>query len=78
MVTKTITITKDAYDALAREKMKDESFSDLAKRLTSKKGTLKDCLGQWKLTDKEKKVFEQIKKSWTQSDKEFKKRVGSK
>jgi predicted CopG family antitoxin len=76
MTTKTITITKDAYEALAREKRKDESFSDVALRLTSKKGELKDCLGSWKLSDEEKKVFERIKTSWTKSDKEFKKRTG--
>jgi predicted CopG family antitoxin len=76
LTTKTITITKDAYEALAREKRKDESFSDVALRLTAKKGELKDCLGSWVLSDAEKKVFENVKTSWKKSDRELKKRTG--
>ena len=76
MTTKTITITKDAYDALAREKGKDESFSQLALRLTKKRGTLKEYLGLWHLTEKQKKIFEKIKRSWETSDKELEKRIG--
>ena len=77
MVTKTITITKSAYDALIREKMEDESFSNLALRLTSKHGTLKECLGLWKLSGEERKIFEEIRKSWEDSDNELKERLGS-
>ncbi|MBS3125350.1 hypothetical protein J4211_03810 [Candidatus Woesearchaeota archaeon] len=33
MVTKTITITEDAYDAIKRMKRGDESFSELFKRM---------------------------------------------
>ena len=75
MATKTITITKSAYDALKREKGKDESFSQLALRLSRKKGTLKECMGLWKMTDKDRKIFDEIKNSWSRSDKEMKKRV---
>jgi len=75
LASKTITITKTAYDALRREKGKDESFSQLALRLSRKNGTLKECMGLWKLTEKEKKIFEQIRGSWAISDKEMKKRV---
>jgi predicted CopG family antitoxin len=75
LATKTITITEDAYQALAREKRKDESFSDVALRLTAKKGELKDCLGSWELSEDEKKVFDHVKKSWKRSDKELKKRT---
>ncbi|UCE38472.1 MAG: antitoxin [Thermoplasmata archaeon] len=77
MVTKTITITKSAYEALIREKRERESFSNLALRLTSKHGTLKECLGLWKLSQKERKIFEDIKKSWEDSDDELKRRLGS-
>ena len=65
LVTKTITITKSAYEALLREKREHESFSNLALRLTSKHGTLKECLGLWKLSRKERKIFKEIKKSLT-------------
>lgn len=77
MATKTITITCDAYDALAREKKPDESFSQLALRLTSSRGTLRDCWGKWKLDAEEMKVFDEINKSWEDSDTELKKRLGS-
>ncbi len=77
MVTKTITITKSAYEALLREKREYESFSILALRLTSKHGTLKECLGLWKLSRKERKIFKEIKKSWEESDNEMKRRLGS-
>ena len=77
MVTKTITITKSAYDALLREKRERESFSNLALRLTRKNGTLKECLGLWKLSRKERKIFKEIIKSWEESDSEMKKRMGS-
>ena len=77
MVTKTITITKSAYEALLREKREHESFSNLALRLTSKNGTLKECLGLWKLSRKERKIFKEIKKSWEDSDNELKRRLVS-
>ena len=35
----------DAYERLARLKMKDESFSDVVRRLTGKKGSILDCVG---------------------------------
>ena len=37
MVTKTLTITKEAYDLLAQNKLKNESFSEEIIRLLSKK-----------------------------------------
>jgi predicted CopG family antitoxin len=69
LVTKTITITKSAYEALLREKR------ELS--LTNKHGTLKECLGLWKLSRKERKIFKEIKKSWEESDREMKRRLGS-
>jgi len=76
MATKTITITKSAYDALAREKRKNESFSQLALRLTGERGSLRECCGLWKFTDKDREIFQQIKLSWDQCDKELVKRMG--
>ncbi len=78
MTTKTITITKFAYDALAREKRKDESFSKLALRLTSNRGTLQECRGLWKFSKDDIKIFDKIGKSWALSDQELKRRLGNK
>jgi predicted CopG family antitoxin len=75
MTTKTITVTEEAYEALARHKKKDESFSELALRLTRRKGSLEECWGLWKLGSEELKVFEELKRSWAQSDSELKKRL---
>jgi predicted CopG family antitoxin len=71
MVTKTITVTKEAYDALSREKMDGESFSELALRLANGNGKLRDCFGLWKMTDGELKAFEDVKRSWEDSDRDL-------
>jgi predicted CopG family antitoxin len=75
MVSKTITVTREAYDALYRHKRRQESFSELALRLTAGHGRLKDCWGLWKLSEKELEVFDGIKKAWDASDEEMKKKV---
>lgn len=66
MVSKNITIMKDAYEALVKEKKTDESFSDVIRRLTSKKKSIMDFAGI--LEDKEaekikKTIYEMRKKS---------------
>lgn len=76
MTTKTITITKLAYDSLAREKRKNESFSELALRLTSERGSLHECRGLWKFSEKDREIFQQIKRSWDKSDQELEERMG--
>lgn len=48
MVTKTISITKEAYDALKREKVDSESFSDVVLKLSERKGSIWECFGLWK------------------------------
>lgn len=65
MGTKTITIMDDAYELLARNKRKDESFSDVVRREFSKKGSIIDCAGILSdLTDKQVEEMENaIKKS---------------
>ena len=65
MGTKTITIMDDAYELLARNKRKDESFSDVVRREFSKKGSILDLAGAWSdLSDKDAMEMEKaIKKS---------------
>jgi predicted CopG family antitoxin len=57
MATKTISITQEAYDALLREKVNKESFTDTILRITKKSGRLIDCFGTWKMTDKEEETI---------------------
>ena len=57
MTTKTISITKEAYEALLREKANKESFTDTILRITKKSGKIADCFGAWKMTDKKRKQF---------------------
>ena len=77
MGTKTITVTEEAYDKIAREKKEGESFSELFLRIGRDKGTLAECLGLWSdIPDEKMKVFDDIERSWDLSDKELKKRLG--
>lgn len=52
---KNISITDEAYDALYKEKRKNESFTETILRLTQSKGKLADCLGTWVMSDEEEK-----------------------
>ncbi|MBI2661154.1 antitoxin VapB family protein [Candidatus Woesearchaeota archaeon] len=47
MAVKTITITKEAYDALASDKKTDESFSELVLRTHRKKNDIWKFVGAW-------------------------------
>ena len=50
MVTKTITVTKEAYEKLASNKKEGESFSELINRNFAKKGNVKELMkfaGAW-------------------------------
>ncbi len=64
MVTKTITVTEDAYKKLASNKKQGESFSELINRSFVKKGNAEELMkfaGAWKhIPDKE---IEDMKKS---------------
>ena len=62
MVTKTITVTEEAYKALASDKKKDESFSEVILRTHKKKGNVENIMkfvGAWK--DIQDKVIEDMK-----------------
>ena len=64
MGTKTITIMDDAYELLARNKRKNESFSEEIRRITARKGNIMDCAGLW--SDMSSKESEDMKKAISQ------------
>jgi len=47
VVVKTVTLTKDAYDALAALKTEGESFSEVVRRLTGSHVLLSSFAGAW-------------------------------
>ena len=47
MSTKTISITEDVYNELAKLKRPEESFSDELRRLARNKGKISECAGLW-------------------------------
>ena len=72
MGTKTITIMDDVYELLARNKRKDESFSEELRRIVPKKGNIMECAGLWAdMSDKEaedmKKTINDFGKRFTKS-----------
>jgi len=65
MGTKTISIKEEAYEALLREKIDKESFTDIILRITQKSGKIADCFGTWKMTDEEEKATStELAKGW--------------
>jgi predicted CopG family antitoxin len=46
MTSKTISVSEDAYDLLDKMKLKDESFSEVIRRL-AKRRSIADCAGLW-------------------------------
>ena len=53
MATKTLTIMEDAYEMLAHRKGKNESFSDVIRRVVGKKNDIMQFAGAWKHLTKE-------------------------
>ena len=79
MATKTITVTENAYKALASDKKKDESFSELILRTHKKKGNVEDIMkfvGAWKHVPYN--VIEDMKKDIENMNKYSMKRVTQK
>ena len=65
MTTKNISITDEAYEALRREKRKEESFTETILRLTESRGKLSDSFGSWKLSDEEEAMIKrELSKGW--------------
>ena len=68
MTTKTITIKKEAYDALKNLKLKNESFSDTILRILKNFRNLTDC---WGIGTKSDEEYEQELKDIEQSRNAF-------
>ncbi len=59
MVTKNISLTEEAYNTLRAKKRKNESFSQVVKRITKKEGSILELAGTWKdISEKETKRVE--------------------
>ena len=69
MGSRNISITDEAYKALAREKRKDESFTEVIIRLIRSNGKLSDCFGTWQMSDGEKETIfdKEIPAGWKKS-----------
>ncbi|MFH1425709.1 MAG: antitoxin VapB family protein [archaeon] len=60
MATKTISIMEDVYNLLVRNKIKNESFSDVIRKNLTRKKNIMDFAGAWKSMNE--KSFEKVKK----------------
>ena len=76
MGVKTLTITEEAYQLLAREKKTKESFSEVIKRLTNERGKLTDSLGTWKMDDQEEqRIFSKLETRWKKASSKLRNRT---
>ena len=73
MVTKTITVTKDAYMAIKNRKQSDESFSQLFLRIGHKSPSITEFVGLLN-SESGERLSKEIKKSRKRFDKEMEKR----
>ncbi len=68
MGVKTLTITEEAYELLAREKRGKESFSEVIKRLARERGELSDSFGAWSMSQEEENtIFSGLGKNWNRT-----------
>lgn len=73
---KNIAIKDSVYEALAKRKRPDESFSDEITRLIGKRSIM-DLGGSWKISDEEaERIKSNIKKMREETDRHIMKKVG--
>ena len=65
---KNIALAEDVYRDLKRMKRKDESFSDLIRRLMKTRGTISDLAGSATLNTEEWLDMKQLREEQTKSD----------
>ena len=69
MGTKVISIMDDAYELLVKNKKRNESFSEVIRRLVPKKKNIVECIGLWAhMKDEE---ITKMKKDIANFDKKF-------
>ena len=81
MAHKTLTISEEAYEALASMKAEKESFTDVVLRLTKSTSTqpLVSFAGKWHgSADEVKRIFHTIRRLWSEYDITLKKAIRSK
>ena len=66
MAVKTITVSEDAYVALAALKKRGESFSDVIRRITKGNRSLLEFAGDWR--DVPEATFREIEEFWAKGD----------
>ena len=74
MGSKTITISEKAYWALKKEKLENESFSDVIIRLTKRFGKIMESFGKWEMSDEEEAMIKiDLSEVWSSWSKELQK-----
>jgi len=74
MGSKTITISEKAYWALKKEKLENESFSDVIIRLTKRFGKIMESFGKWEMSDEEEAMIKiDLSEVWNSWSKELQK-----
>ncbi|MGB6500318.1 MAG: antitoxin VapB family protein [Thermoplasmata archaeon] len=73
MSVKTVTLSSDAYDSLARLKRDGESFSEVVRRITGSQVLLTSFAGAW--SGAPKAQLEEIRKSIQAADRQSKAKV---
>jgi len=79
MAHKTLTISEEAYEALASMKGEKESFTDVVLRLAKSPNIrpLKSFAGKWHGSPEEiKKIFHTIKRTWKEYDTALENTIG--
>ncbi len=65
MPNKSVSITREAYEALRCERAEGESFTDVVLRLTRETRRLSACYGAWQLIDvKEARIGRELAEGW--------------
>ncbi len=75
MASKNVSLKEETYELISREKLPDESFSDVIERLVKRRGKLMDAVESWEDIDEEEvneieKNIEKAREKFTSDMKE--------